>query len=92
MARQSGVRASGFRYPEEVIEELDLVRREIVFSAEGSYKAMRRFLHSLERSDQFLVLENIGVNDSGGGSSDVRVRVEVSTLFLGDSLPGGAEA
>ena len=92
MARQSGVRASDFRYPGEVLEELDLVRRSIVFSAEGSYKSMRRFLHSLERSDQFLVLEDIGVNDSGGGSSDVRVRFEVSTLFLGNSGSGGAEA
>lgn len=92
MARQSGVRTSGFRYPGEVIEELDLVRRSIVFSAEGSYKAMRQFLHALERSDQFLVLEDIGVNDLGGGSSDVRVRFEVSTLFLGNPGSGGAEA
>ena len=92
MARESGVRASGFRYPNEVIEELDLVRRSIVFSAEGSYQALRRFIHSLERSDQFLVLENIGVTDLGGDSSDIRVRFGVSTLFLSTSEPGGAEA
>lgn len=92
MARQSGVRASGFRYPDEVIEELDLVRRSIVFSAEGSYQAMRRFIHSLERSEQFLVLENIGVSDSGGDSSDVRVQFGVSTLFLSTSEPREDEA
>lgn len=92
MARQSGVRASGFRYPDEIIEELDLVRRSIVFSAEGSYQSMRRFIHSLERSDQFLILEDIGVNDSGNESSEVRVRFSVSTLFLSPSVRGGAEA
>lgn len=92
MARQSGVRASGFRYPGEVIEELDLVRRSMVFSAQGSYKALRRFIHSLERSDQFLVLEDIGVSDSGDESTDVQVQFSVSTLFLGTSAGGGAEA
>lgn len=92
MARQSGVRASGFRYPDEIIEELDLVRRSIVFSAEGSYQSMRRFIHSLERSDQFLILEDIGVNDSGDESSEVRVRFSVSTLFLSSPARGGAEA
>lgn len=92
MARQSGVRASGFRYPDEVFEELDLVRRSIVFSAEGSYQAMRRFIHSLERSEQFLVLENIGVSESGGDSSDVRVQFGISTLFLSTSEPREDEA
>ena len=92
MAQQSGVKTSGLRYPEEVIEEVDLVRRRIEFSAEGSYEAMRRFIHSLERSDQFLVLEDIGVNDSGDGSSAIRVRFAVSTLFLGGPELLGADA
>lgn len=92
MARQSGVRASGFRYPNELIEDLDLVRRGIEFSAEGSYKSMRRFIHSLERSDQFLVLEDIGVNNSGNENSDIRIRFSVSTLFLSTAQKGGAEA
>lgn len=84
MARNSGVRTSGFRYPEEVLEQFDLVRRSIVFSVEGSYQQLRRFIHALELSEQFLILEEIGVNDSGGSSSDVRVRLSLSTLFLGD--------
>ena len=92
MARRSRVRASGFRYPDEVLEELGLVRRRIVFSAEGSYEAMRRFIHSLERSDQFLVLDEIGVSDSGDGGSEIRVRFGVSTLFLSSAAAEGAEA
>lgn len=92
MARQAGVRTSGLRYPDEVIEEVDLVRRSIEFSAEGSYAGMRSFIHSLERSDQFLILEDIGVNDSGDGSSDIRVRFRVSTLFLSHTEPQGVEA
>jgi len=82
MARASGVKASGFRYPDEALEEFELVRRSIVFSAEGSYKELRRFIHALERSEQFLILDEIGVSETGRNNTDVRVRIVVSTLFL----------
>jgi len=88
MAQAAGVKTSGFRYPDEALEELDLVRRSIVFSVEGSYKDLRRFVHALERSEQFLILDEIGLNETGGKSSDVRVRISVSTLFL-TNLEGG---
>ena len=90
MARTSGVRTSGFRYPDEALEEFELIRRSLVFSVEGSYQQLRRFIDSLERSDQFLILEEIGVSDSGGDSSDIRVRMNVSTLFLGAADSGKA--
>jgi type IV pilus assembly protein PilO len=90
MARTSGVRTSGFRYPDEALEEFELIRRSLVFSVEGSYQQLRRFIDSLERSDQFLILEEIGVSDSGGDSSDIRVRMNVSTLFLGAAVSGKA--
>ncbi len=90
MARVSGVRTSGFRYPGEVLEEFQLVRRSIVFSVEGSYKELRRFIHSLERSDQFLILEEIGVSDGGRDGSDIRVSFSVSTLFSSETEGGKA--
>lgn len=92
MARRAGVRTSGFRYPDEVIEKVDLVRRNIEFSAEGSYKAMRQFIHALERSDQFLILETIGVSESGEEIQEIRVRFGVSTLFLSAAQPRGEQA
>ena len=66
MARGAGVETSRYRYPEQKIEEFGLVRRSIVFSAEGDYNGMRRFIHALERSEQFLVLEEISASDVGG--------------------------
>ena len=92
VARQSGVQTSGFRYPDEVLEEFGLVRRSIVFSAEGSYASLRRFVDALERSEQFLMLENIEVSDSGRDSSEIRVRFAVSTLFLGQPALEEGEA
>jgi len=90
MARSSGVRTSGFRYPDEVLEEFGLVRRSIVFSVEGDYKELRRFLYFLEHADQFLILEEIGVSDSSQEDADIRVPLRVSTLFLSGADGGKA--
>ena len=81
---------SGFQYPGEALEEFDLVRRSIVFSVEGSYQQLRRFIHSLERSDQFLILDEVGASDRGDEGSNLRVRLRVSTLFVEESGNGEA--
>lgn len=90
MARASGVNTSGFRYPDEALEDFDLVRRSIIFSVDGEYQQLRRFVHDLERSEQFLILEEIGLNEAGAENSEVRVRIKVSTLFLGNAAGGEA--
>ena len=90
MARVAGVSTSGFRYPDEVLEEFELVRRSIVFSVEGSYKQLRQFIHTIERSDQFLILEEIGVTDRGGDSTDIQVRLRVTTMFISNTKNGTA--
>lgn len=91
MARSAGVNTSGLRYPGSSIEEFGLVRRSIVFSAEGSYKGMRRFIHALERTEQFLILEEIGVSDLGDKSGNLRVKVTISTLFTSAEDDGRTE-
>ena len=82
IAGRSRVKTSGYRYPDEMIEEYGLVRRSIVFSAEGSYKSLRQFIHSLEHSDEFLILEEIGVSEGGDDGANIRVSFKVSTLFV----------
>lgn len=90
LSRSAGVRTSGFQYPGEALEEFDLVRRSIVFSVEGSYKQLRRFIYSLEHSDQFLILDEVGASDRGDEGSVLRVRLRVSTLFAQDGGSGEA--
>ena len=92
MARSSGVSTSGYRYPGEKIEEFGLVRRSIVFSAEGSYTGMRRFINALEGSQQFLVLEEISASEVGGEGDVLRFNFTVSTLFTTASGDARTEA
>ena len=90
LSRSAGVRTSGFQYPGEALEDFGLVRRSIVFSVEGSYKQLRRFIYSLERSDQFLILDEVAANDRADEGTDLRVRLRISTLFTEESEGGEA--
>jgi len=82
LAQRAGVEASTFRYPEEDLEDFDLLRRSIAFSVEGSYAQLRQFINFIEVSDHFLMLEDVRLNEVGQGDSTIRVQLSVSSLFL----------
>lgn len=82
LARRAGVQTSAFGYPTEQYEEFELVKRSIVFSVSGSYRALRQFVNFLELSEHFLILEEVHVGESGGDDAGVRVNMRVSTLFV----------
>lgn len=67
-------------FPEEVYEDYGLIKRSFVFTVEGRYADLRRFINFLELSESFLVLESLGLQD---GESGLRIRVVMSTLFAG---------
>ena len=70
--------------PEEFLEDYGLTRRSIVFSANGSYQALRRLINFIELSDQFMILEEVRLSEIGQQGVDVRVDFKVSTLFTGE--------
>lgn len=82
LARRAGVEPSSVRYPEESLEGVGLSRRRIVFSVDGDYVGLRRFINFLELSDHFLTLEEVSLSGRSGESSKLRISLQVSTLFL----------
>jgi Tfp pilus assembly protein PilO len=91
LARRAGVEPSSVRYPEELLEGVGLSRRSIVFSVDGDYGGLRRFINFLELSDLFLTLEEVGLTGrSGAESSKLRISLKVSTLFLEAPRPAPA--
>ena len=94
LARRAGVESSSFQYPEEDLEDYELLRRSIAFTVTGRYSELRQFINLIELSDYFLMLEQVQLNDTGQGDSTVRVRLVVSSLFLRDrpSSPGDSGA
>ena len=82
LARRAGVEPSTIRYPEERLHEVGLTRRSIVFSVDGDYGGLRRFINFLELSDHFLTLEEVSLSGRAGESNVLRISLRVSTLFL----------
>ncbi len=85
LARRAAVEPSTIRYPEEKLQGVGLTRRSIVFSVDGDYAGLRRFINFLELSDRFLTLEEVSLNGRSGDSNVLRISLQVSTLFLDGS-------
>ncbi|HXW08508.1 MAG TPA: hypothetical protein VD833_24980 [Vicinamibacterales bacterium] len=47
----------------------------------GPYRNIRRFVHSLETAEEFLILENVALTQSTEGEGDLIVNVQVSTYY-----------
>ena len=87
LAERSGLDPASIAYPDEKLVDYGLVRRAFVFGVEGSYQALRSFLHLLELTDSFLTVEQISVAESRAG---LGVKLRLSTLF--ESVGSDAEA
>jgi type IV pilus assembly protein PilO len=88
LAARSGLTPPSVSYPTEPFEDYGLRRRGFVFSVEGSYADLRKFINLLELSQTFLTLEEVTLSESGGGA--LRIQLRVSTLFsTGDGVPAG---
>lgn len=88
LAARSGLTPPAVSYPTEPLEEYGLRRRAFVFSVQGSYADLRKFINLLELSQTFLTLEQVTLSESGGGA--LRIQLRVSTLFsTGDGAPTG---
>ena len=89
LARRAEVEPSAINYPGEEFEEYDLLKRSIVFSVEGTYVGLRRFINFLELSESFLTLEEVRLSEGSDGGPKLRINLKVYTLF---ALPREAAA
>lgn len=90
LAARSGLTPPAVTYPTEQLEEYGLRRRGFVFSVEGTYPDLRKFVNLLELSDTFLTLEEVGLTEGGGR---LRIQLRVSTLFATrDGVPAGVRS
>lgn len=81
LARQAGMDPSAVSYPEEELEEYDLVETSFVFNVEGTYANLRGLINSLELTDSFLTLESVSLSERGDGGSRLIIRLRISALF-----------
>jgi len=101
LAREAGLVPKSISYPEEEIQEYNLIKRSFVFSVEGTYDELRKFIALLETSHSFLTLEEAmvgnlaegqGQGQGQGQGRELRIDLTLSTLFANDADTAPAPA
>lgn len=86
LARVAGLSPSAISYPRVPFEDYGLRKRSFVFSVDGTYANLRKFINLLEISSSFLNLEQVSLAESGTGQR-LRISLRLSTLFSVDGEP-----
>jgi type IV pilus assembly protein PilO len=96
LASKAGLKPQAISYPEEEIEEYGLVKRSFIFTVDGTYAELRKFVSLLELSRSFLTLEGVTLTGSDDQGPELRMDLSLSTLFTREPgaapLPGTAAA
>jgi Tfp pilus assembly protein PilO len=81
MAQSAGLEPRELTYPEEEIEDYGLVKRSFIFTVQGSYAELRRFIALLEKSPSFVSLEGASLSGQSEGGQELQISLTLSTLF-----------
>lgn len=88
LAGKAGLKPQAISYPEEEIEEYGLIKRSFIFTVDGTYAELRKFINLLELSSSFLTLEGVTLSGSDDRGPELRMDLNLSTLFTRE--PGAA--
>ncbi len=84
LARKAGLEPSSVSYPEQTLKSFGLERKEFVFSVTGTYSDLRKLINSLDLTDTFISLDEVGLSQDGGNSTRLQISLRLSTLFAAE--------
>lgn len=82
MAESHGVRYERMTASPEVDRESALERLGVVMGLAGDYEDIRAFLYDLETSDDFIVIDNISLEEGGDDGAPLALTLTISTYYL----------
>jgi Tfp pilus assembly protein PilO len=89
LATQAGMTPRSLSYPEEQLQDYNLIKRSFVFSVQGTYPELRKLVHLLEKSRSFISIEEVTVAGNSEGP-ELKIDLTLSTLFAQTSEDGAA--
>lgn len=81
LAREYGIALDRVRYENEVMDNGALERFAIVVPLTGGYAALRKFIQSVECSENFLVIERVALG-SGKSIDVLELNITLATYFI----------
>ena len=84
LARAYNMNPNNITYGVNENQEQSLLSFEVSFPLEGSYSDLRQFLHHVESSEHFLLVEQITLKGSKHGGTALGLNIRLSTYFAQD--------
>jgi len=81
LARDYGIALDRVRYENEQLDNGALERFAIVVPLSGGYSALRKFIQSVESSDNFLVIERVALG-AGKSTEILELDITLATYFI----------
>ncbi len=81
LAKKTGLRLRDQRATTVSNRESALAKLTITVALSGEYREIRAFIHELETSPDFLVLENVDLSQSTGDEGGIDVAVQIATYY-----------
>jgi Tfp pilus assembly protein PilO len=79
IAKESGLLVESTRFRQKAVEKHGVDEITIGMTMEGAYPALVSFINSLERSNNFYVLDSLTLDSTAGGT--LRLSLELRTYF-----------
>jgi len=79
ISRRSGLRATAVTFRQRDVGARGVVEVVVAATVEGDYPSLVSFIHGLERSDNFYVLDSLQLASSTGGS--LKLNLQLRTYF-----------
>jgi hypothetical protein len=81
LARQANLHYGHRRYEPDSTYKGALSKLEIVMELSGDYGDVRAFVHTLETSPEFVVIERVALAEKGQGEAQLTLTLNMATFF-----------
>jgi Tfp pilus assembly protein PilO len=78
---RSNLRREGARMRPTEVRDSSLAKTSVVVDFSGNYADVRRFIHALESSPEFLVIENVELVQESEGKTALKVTAQIATYY-----------
>ena len=80
ITRKSGLKSGGVSFQQKALKDHGVTQIMMKTTVEGDYPAIIEFIHALERSKNFYLLDNLTLA-SGGATPGIKLNLDLRTFF-----------
>jgi Tfp pilus assembly protein PilO len=81
IAASLGMDPESIGYQPEFLDKVGLVRFSLSVPLVGDYRNLRQFIHKIENSENFLIIDSVALGGSRDGGALLDLNIQLSTYF-----------